>query len=175
MMTTLSFLTCHCCLFWIYVTDSFVKVNLISRNQIATVGDNVELMCRVRGPHVPITLTWSLRRDASTLDNILTVYSDGGISWSGDQHRYQLKVENKQNEVVHYLLISGASRREAGNYQCSVSVFLENVHKKLPPSNQLAVMVQNPGTPEISKATRHLCSNFGEKLHSAFYFSPCMT
>lgn len=129
-----------------------MKVNLISRNNLVTVGDNAELMCRVRGPRLPITLTWSLQRDASTLDNILTLYSDGAISWSGDQNRYQLKVENKPNQVIHYLLISGASHREAGNYQCSVSVFLENVHKKLPPSNQLAVQVKNPGTAEICEA-----------------------
>ncbi|XP_037646675.1 immunoglobulin superfamily member 3-like [Sebastes umbrosus] len=125
-------------------TDSFVKLSLKSRNNVVTVGEDVGLMCLVKGPRVPITLTWSLQRDASTLDNILVMYSDGAISWSGDQHRYQLKVENNQNGVVHYLIINGASRREAGSYQCSVSVFLENVHKKLPPSNLLAVLVQDP-------------------------------
>uniref|UniRef100_A0A8D0CLZ8 Immunoglobulin superfamily, member 3-like n=1 Tax=Sander lucioperca TaxID=283035 RepID=A0A8D0CLZ8_SANLU len=119
-------------------------LSLISRNNIVTVGANVQLMCRIKGPRMPITLTWSLQRDPSTLDNILTLYSDGAISWSGDQQRYQLKVENKQNEVIHFLLINGASHREAGSYQCRVSVFLENVHKKLPPSNQLAVLVRNP-------------------------------
>ncbi|KAF1382634.1 hypothetical protein PFLUV_G00145810 [Perca fluviatilis] len=125
-------------------TDSYVKVSLISRNNVATVGENVELMCRIRGLRMPITLTWSLQRDASTLDNILTLYSNGDISWFGNQQRYQLKVENTQNEVIHYLLINSASHREAGRYQCSVSVFLENVHKKLPPSNLLAVLVNNP-------------------------------
>ncbi|XP_034740484.1 immunoglobulin superfamily member 3-like [Etheostoma cragini] len=125
-------------------TDSFVKVRLISRNNIVTVGENVQLMCRIKGPQRPITLTWSLQRDALTLDNILTLYSDGAVSWSGEQHRYQLKVENKQEEVIYYLLINGVSHREAGIYQCRVSVFLKNVHKKLPPSNPLAVSVQNP-------------------------------
>nr|XP_046260656.1 immunoglobulin superfamily member 3-like [Scatophagus argus] len=139
--------------------DSFVRVNLISRNNMVTVGENVELMCRVRGAHVPITVTWSLQRDASTLDNILTLYSDGSISWSGDQHRYQLKVENKGKEVIHYLLINGASHRERGTYQCSVSVFLENVHKKLPPSNLLAVNVQNPVSKLILTSTPVLTSN----------------
>lgn len=130
-------------------TESFLKVNLISRNNRVNVGENVELLCRVRGPRVPITLTWSLQRDASTVDNILTLYPNGDISWSGDQHRYQLKVENRLNEVIHYLLVNGASHSEAGSYQCRASVFLENVHKKLPPSNHLAVMVQKPGTAEI--------------------------
>ncbi|KAM7380449.1 hypothetical protein PAMP_003743 [Pampus punctatissimus] len=136
--------------------DSFVKVNLIGRNNIVTVGENVELMCRVRGSPVPITLIWSLQRDASTLDNILTLYSNGAISWSGDQHSYQMKVESKPNDVIYYLLINGASHREAGSYQCSVSVFLENAYKKLSSSNQLAVMVQNPGTADICHATGYV-------------------
>uniref|UniRef100_A0A8C2ZRV7 Immunoglobulin superfamily, member 3-like n=1 Tax=Cyclopterus lumpus TaxID=8103 RepID=A0A8C2ZRV7_CYCLU len=120
---------------------SFVKVKLISRDSSVTVGDNVELMCWVSGPRLPITLTWSLQRPyASTQDSILTVYSDGAISWFGDQQRYQLKVENKENGVFYYLLMNSASRREAGIYQCWVSVFLEKVHKKLPPSNQLATL-----------------------------------
>ncbi|XP_075963217.1 immunoglobulin superfamily member 3-like [Anarhichas minor] len=139
--------------------DSFVKVSLISRKSTVTVGENVELMCRVRGPRIPITLTWSLHRDASTLDNILTLYSDGAISWSGDQHRYQLTVENKENEVIYYLLINGASRREAGNYQCRVSVFLENFNKKLPPSNQLAVLVQKPVSKLVLTTTPALTIN----------------
>ncbi|XP_019945255.2 immunoglobulin superfamily member 2-like [Paralichthys olivaceus] len=127
--------------------ESFVKVNLINRNHIVTVGENVELLCRVRGPRVPrvpITLSWSLQRDASTIDNILTLSWNGEISWSGDQHVYQLKVENKVKEVAHTLLINGASHREAGTYQCQASVFFENVHRKLPPSNAVAVMVANP-------------------------------
>lgn len=114
-------------------------------------GETVEFICRIRGLNVPATLTWSLQRDASTLDNILTQYSDGSISWSGEQHRYQLKVAVKEYQALHYLIINGVSHREAGRYQCGVSVFLDNVHKKLPPSNQLAVNVQNPGAPVIYK------------------------
>lgn len=144
--TWLPFLTHYRWLLWICFTERFLKLSLISRNNIVTVGENVELICQVKGLNVPMSLTWSLQRDASSIDNILTLYSDGSISWSGDQHRYQLKVQNKGSKVIHYLLINGASHREAGRYQCSVSLFMDNVHKKLPPSNQLAVHVQNPGT-----------------------------
>lgn len=126
-------------------TDKFVTVSLISRKSRATVGENVELMCRVKGPRVPVTLTWSVQR-AGSVDTILTLYHDGSISWSGEQQGYQVRVENKEKEVVHYLLINGASHREAGSYQCSASVFLEKIYKKLPPSNSVAVVVQNPGT-----------------------------
>ncbi len=117
----------------------------------------MELMCRVKGTRLPITLTWSLQRDASTLDNILTLYHSGAISWFGNQRHYQLKVEAKQNEVIYYLLINGATQSQAGSYQCSVSVFLDNVHKKLPPSNPLAVKVQNP---DMAKTCKALSCNF---------------
>uniref|UniRef100_A0A672JQF3 Ig-like domain-containing protein n=1 Tax=Salarias fasciatus TaxID=181472 RepID=A0A672JQF3_SALFA len=126
------------------VTPLDTKVVLISRNNKASVGDDVDIMCRIRGPHIPVTVTWSLQRDAATLDNILTVYADGAVSWSFSQHHYQLKVEKQNQQVIHYLQIVGASQREAGKYQCSVSVFLHNVHKKLSQSNQVAVVVENP-------------------------------
>uniref|UniRef100_A0A674MGH2 Ig-like domain-containing protein n=1 Tax=Takifugu rubripes TaxID=31033 RepID=A0A674MGH2_TAKRU len=73
------------------------------------------------------------------LDTIVTVYADGSISWSGVQRRYQLKVESKRNEVLHYLLINGASHAEAGSYRCSVSVFQDGVYRRLLQSNQLAI------------------------------------
>uniref|UniRef100_UPI003AADE937 immunoglobulin superfamily member 3-like n=1 Tax=Centroberyx gerrardi TaxID=166262 RepID=UPI003AADE937 len=129
----------------VVLTESFLKVSLRSRNTLATVGEEVELLCRLRGPRLPMTLTWSLQREnASSPDNILTLYPNGNINWSGDQRRYQVKTESSQNEVYQTLLIMGASHREAGRYQCEVSVILESRYKKLPPSNLLAVMVKNP-------------------------------
>ncbi|XP_067459813.1 immunoglobulin superfamily member 2-like isoform X2 [Thunnus thynnus] len=145
-------------------TESLVRVNLKSRRNMVTVGENVELMCRVKGPRLQITLTWSLQRDASTLDNILTLHYNGAISWSGDQHRYQLKVKNEKDAVTHYLLINGASHREAGKYQCGVSVFMENAYKKLPPSNQLAVMVQNPVSQLVLTSTPLLTRNINTDI-----------
>uniref|UniRef100_A0A673AXF6 Zgc:91849 n=1 Tax=Sphaeramia orbicularis TaxID=375764 RepID=A0A673AXF6_9TELE len=124
--------------------DTFAKVILKSRTTIVKVGETVELICLIRQLSLPITLTWSLQRDDSTVNNILTVYSNGTISWSGEQHRYQLKIQKKTNDDSYYLIINGASLKEAGRYQCEASVFLENIHKKLRPSNQLAVRVNNP-------------------------------
>ncbi|XP_035031376.2 immunoglobulin superfamily member 3 isoform X1 [Hippoglossus stenolepis] len=120
------------------------SVKLISRNTLVTVGENVKLMCRVQGPRVPTTLSWSLQHEDSTTDNILTLKWNGDISWSGDQHVYQLEVENKAMEVTHSLLINGASPREAGKYQCQASAFIQNAHKKPRPSNPVAVMVHYP-------------------------------
>ncbi|KAM9850945.1 immunoglobulin superfamily member 3-like [Aulostomus maculatus] len=137
-------------------TESFVEVSLFSRNNMATMGENVELMCRIRGMRLPVTVTWSLQRDSTAIDNILTLYSDGSISWSGEQHRYQLKVAKQQGQTIHYLLINGVSHREAGSYQCRVSIFQESVHKKLQASNKLTLIVQNPASHLILTSTRAL-------------------
>ncbi|XP_039456015.1 immunoglobulin superfamily member 3-like isoform X1 [Oreochromis aureus] len=124
--------------------DTLMEVSLISRKNQVTVGEKLELMCRVRGPHMPVTVTWSVQREAKTPDTILTLSPDGTISWSGDQNHYQLRVESRKTEVIYYLLVIGTSHREGGNYQCNVSVLLKNVHKELKASNQLAVIVNNP-------------------------------
>ncbi|KAM3862012.1 immunoglobulin superfamily member 3-like [Diretmus argenteus] len=126
------------------LVESFLKLDLKSRNNVVTVGEKVELVCRLRGPRLPMTVTWSLQREnASSPDTILTLVHGGGISWWGDQRRYQVKTESHQNDVYQTLLIIAASKREAGRYQCEVSVLLEKRHKKLP-SNLLAVMVKDP-------------------------------
>ncbi|KAM4608280.1 immunoglobulin superfamily member 2-like [Polymixia lowei] len=125
--------------------DSLLKVSLKSRNTVAKVGDEVELMCLVRGPPLPVTVSWTLQRvGASTPDNVLTLSPRGDVTWGGDRSRYQLKTDRSPNALYHTLVIMGVSLREAGRYQCEVSVILENIHKKLPPSNLLAVMVENP-------------------------------
>ncbi|CAG5865671.1 unnamed protein product [Menidia menidia] len=122
---------------------SLVKVSLKSRNSQVTVGDPVEMICQIRGPRMPLTVTWSVKQPDSAPETIVMLYSDGSISWFGNKHHYQVKVENQESAVVHYLQIVRASQREKGIYQCSVSAFLENIHKKLSPSNPLSVMVQN--------------------------------
>ncbi|KAM4558382.1 immunoglobulin superfamily member 3-like isoform 2-T2 [Odontesthes bonariensis] len=138
--------------------DSLVTVSLKSRDTQVTVGDPVVLMCQVKGPHMPLTLTWSLQRD-STIDNIVMLYFDGTISWNGNTHHYQVRVEKRDNVVVHYLQIVRASQREKGIYQCSVTAFLENVHKKLSPSNLLNVMVRNPASKLALSSSPNMAQN----------------
>lgn len=144
--------------------DTLMGVSLSSRNTQVTVGEKLELMCRVKGPHMPVTVTWSVQREAKTPDTILTLSPDGTISWSADQNHYQLRVESRKTEVMYYLLVIGTSHREGGSYQCNVSVLLKNVHKELKASNQLSVIVNNPGTAS--------CSHFGASLNRKSHFFP---
>ncbi|CAJ1079509.1 immunoglobulin superfamily member 2-like [Xyrichtys novacula] len=124
------------------VVESSVRVTLTSRENRVTIGENVDLMCRVRNKNVPVTVTWTVQREA-IVDNILTVYSDGTISWSGGQSGYQLKVQKSENGDIHYLSINGASKLEAGRYQCIVS---QDSHKRPTESNWLAVEVETPAS-----------------------------
>uniref|UniRef100_A0AAV2K2H8 Ig-like domain-containing protein n=2 Tax=Knipowitschia caucasica TaxID=637954 RepID=A0AAV2K2H8_KNICA len=126
--------------------EAVARVFLIGRNHNAAEGQQVELICRVRSLNLPRTLAWSFRRgDSTTPDSILTLYSSGAISWFGDQQRYQLKIDNKNkpNETWYHLIVNSASKRDAGNYQCSVSVILEKTQRKLSAS-ELAVNVESP-------------------------------
>lgn len=147
--------------------ESFVKVSLRGRNNQAAEGQEVELICRVRRLSLPHTLTWSVRRDSPTPDNILTLYSSGAISWFGDQQqRYQLKIEKnpQQNETWYYLIINSASKREAGKYQCSVSVMLEKTPRKMTLSNELAVNVERPKSDLILTSTPSIRANINADI-----------
>lgn len=110
----------------------------------------MELMCRVKGPRMPVTLTWSVQRDQSAPNTILTLHPDGTIHWSTDQNHYQLRVDNGNKEVVYYLQIIGISHSERGKYQCNVSVSLEDEDREVPASNQVTLMVENQGTASYS-------------------------
>ncbi|XP_059895333.1 immunoglobulin superfamily member 3-like isoform X2 [Gadus macrocephalus] len=126
--------------------ENTLRLTLKGRDTAATLGGDVELWCHVKAPRIPMTLTWTLRRDGSPPDKLLELSPDGAITWRGGrQQRYQLRVERLDETIlVHKLRIAGATPSEAGRYQCEASVFLEKRHKKMNPSNELAVMVTRP-------------------------------
>ncbi|XP_071003032.1 immunoglobulin superfamily member 2-like isoform X1 [Oncorhynchus clarkii lewisi] len=129
----------------VHHVESLLSVYLSSRGVQVTVGGEVELVCRVQGPSLPVTVTWSLQREGqSAPDNILTLSYTGDITWSGDQSNYQLRATTGKKEVRYYLRIIKASHKEAGRYQCVISVFLQGRHRKPQNSNALGVLVQNP-------------------------------
>uniref|UniRef100_A0A673X1Y0 Immunoglobulin superfamily member 3-like n=1 Tax=Salmo trutta TaxID=8032 RepID=A0A673X1Y0_SALTR len=129
----------------VHHVESLLSVHLSSRGVQVTVGGEVELVCRVRGPSLPVTVKWSLQRDGqSAPDNILTLSYTGDITWSGDQSNYQLRATTGKKEVRYFLRIIKASHKEAGRYQCVISAFLQGRHRKPQNSNALGVLVQTP-------------------------------
>ncbi|CAL8268354.1 unnamed protein product [Lota lota] len=135
------------CTVHVSLLETSLKLGLMGRDTQATLGGDVALMCQVKGPIVPMTLTWTLLRDGlPSFDKLVEQSPDGVITWQGDwQQRYQLRVERTgKTSLLHTLRIVGATLNEAGRYQCEVSVFLEKRHKKMPPSNNVAVRVSLP-------------------------------
>ncbi|KAM6985019.1 immunoglobulin superfamily member 3-like [Aplochiton taeniatus] len=129
----------------VHSVESLLKVDLKSRDPQLTVGEGTDLVCRIRGPRLPVTVTWTLQRgESSGPENILTLSPSGDVIWRGDQGRYQLKTSTTPHEVRHILRILQASPREAGRYQCELSMIVEKVHRKLPASYPLAVLVNQP-------------------------------
>uniref|UniRef100_A0A8C4ZEW4 Ig-like domain-containing protein n=1 Tax=Gadus morhua TaxID=8049 RepID=A0A8C4ZEW4_GADMO len=100
--------------------ENTLRLTLKGRDTAATLGGDVELWCHVKAPRIPMTLTWTLRRDGSPPDRLLELSPDGAITWRGGrQQRYQLRVERLDETVlVHKLRIAGATPSEAGRYQC---------------------------------------------------------
>lgn len=144
---------------------------LSSRGVQVTVGGEVELVCRVRGPSLPVTVTWSLQRDGqSAPDNILTLSYTGDITWSGDQSNYQLRATTGKKEVRYYLRIIKASHKEAGRYQCVISAFLQGRHRKSQNSNALGVLVQTPGRSKATGQQVNLGLELGSQPPSCFLY-----
>ncbi|KAJ8013132.1 hypothetical protein DPEC_G00050120 [Dallia pectoralis] len=125
--------------------ESLLKVQLASRGAQVTVGGEADLICRVRGPNVPVNVRWSLKREGeSSPEDILTLSNTGDISWRGDQSSYQLTVTTSPGQVHHKLRIIQASRREAGQYKCEITAFSQGRYREPQSSNQLAVSIQTP-------------------------------
>uniref|UniRef100_A0A3P9L5A6 Zgc:91849 n=1 Tax=Oryzias latipes TaxID=8090 RepID=A0A3P9L5A6_ORYLA len=124
---------------------SLMEVSLRSRSISPTIGAEAVLMCKVKGPRIPITVSWIKKKNLD-IDEIVKLNYNGDISWSANQESYQVSVRNQIDSVIYDLKLTSASQMEKGTYQCSVSTFVEGAHKKLATSNGLDVAVQNPGT-----------------------------
>uniref|UniRef100_A0A8C7YHF9 Ig-like domain-containing protein n=1 Tax=Oryzias sinensis TaxID=183150 RepID=A0A8C7YHF9_9TELE len=137
---------------------SLMEVSLRSRSISPTIGAEAVLMCKVKGPRIPITVSWIKKKNLD-IDEIVKLNYNGDISWSGNQESYQVSVRNQKDSVIYDLKLTSASQMEKGTYQCSVSTFLEGAHKKLATSNGLDVAVQNPGMTHASTIcyTQNIC------------------
>ncbi|RVE57916.1 hypothetical protein OJAV_G00203950 [Oryzias javanicus] len=133
------------CVVTVNPLESLMKVSLTSRSFNPTIGEEAILMCKVKGPRIPITLTW-IKRESSVMDEIVRLSHNGDMSWTGNQKSYQVSVRSQKDSVIYDLKLTSASQIEKGIYQCSVSTFVEGTHKKLATSNDLHVAVKNPVT-----------------------------
>eukprot|EP00063_Salmo_salar_P045371 XP_014020206.1 PREDICTED: immunoglobulin superfamily member 3-like [Salmo salar] len=93
------------CIVEVQPVESLLRVDLKSRGIEVTEGCEVELVCQVRGPSLPVTVTWSQQREGgSAPDNILTLLHTGDIMWRGDQSNYQLRVTTSKEESINAVI-----------------------------------------------------------------------
>ncbi|KAJ8253204.1 hypothetical protein GJAV_G00210260 [Gymnothorax javanicus] len=124
---------------------SLIRADLKSRKAMAMENEEIELICRVKGPRVPLSVTWKFTHLASqSQERIVKLFHTGVITWWKNLPNYQLRTQVQSNEVSFILKVFRASAQEAGTYQCIVEAFLRQTQKASKPSNMLAVHVRKP-------------------------------
>ncbi|XP_048834980.1 immunoglobulin superfamily member 3-like isoform X2 [Brienomyrus brachyistius] len=125
---------------------SLIRASLSGRKvQEAKENDTLELICKVKRPKIPLSVTWKFKYDnATSEEEIVSLLHTGDIRWFKESHTYQLKAEVQEEETSFTLKIYRASISEAGVYRCVIETFLRQVQVSLNSSNHLQVIVTRP-------------------------------
>ncbi|XP_036400622.1 immunoglobulin superfamily member 3-like [Megalops cyprinoides] len=130
---------------YVHSLDSLIRADLKSRNVIVRELEAVELICRVKGPKIPLSVTWKFQQtDSPSQEEIVSVLYTGVITWQRERRNYQLRTLVQEGETIFGLRVFRASKREAGKYQCMVEAFLRQTQRLSKLSNELAVVVRKP-------------------------------
>ncbi|XP_036396601.1 immunoglobulin superfamily member 3-like [Megalops cyprinoides] len=125
--------------------DSVLCVDLKSRTVRVTENEKIELFCTVKGPKVPLSVTWKFKHPTwPSQEEIVSLFHTGIITWWKERWNYQLWTQVQPGEASYVLQVFRASRLEGGMYQCVVEAFLRENQRLLKISNELAVNVQRP-------------------------------
>uniref|UniRef100_A0A8C9TRZ6 Ig-like domain-containing protein n=1 Tax=Scleropages formosus TaxID=113540 RepID=A0A8C9TRZ6_SCLFO len=117
---------------------------LKSRNVRVTENDTVELICTVKRPEAPLSVTWKFQPTGTPSQaDIVLLTHNGDITWFKELRNYQLRVQAQAEETRVVLRIMRASASEAGAYQCVVDAFLQQVQTSRKLSNKLSVIVKS--------------------------------
>uniref|UniRef100_A0A8C9SRF1 Ig-like domain-containing protein n=1 Tax=Scleropages formosus TaxID=113540 RepID=A0A8C9SRF1_SCLFO len=102
-------------------SDSIISASLKSRNVRVTENDTVELICTVKRPEAPLSVTWKFQPTGTPSQaDIVLLTHNGDITWFKELRNYQLRVQAQAEETRVVLRIMRASASEAGAYQCVV-------------------------------------------------------
>ena len=130
-----------------FFLDKLVKVALRSRTSNVEVNNEISLLCRVKGPNVPLSVTWLFEQvGRSSEETIVSVHHTGDVAWGREGDGYQLSTAISGDDSQYVLGVTKASLRNAGVYKCVVGAYLRQTQRASKPSNPLGVRVQKPGT-----------------------------
>ncbi|XP_028847117.1 immunoglobulin superfamily member 3 [Denticeps clupeoides] len=124
--------------------DDLLKVSLKSRTANVKVGEEVRLLCVVKGPRVPLSVTWKFQRQGSSGQQTVTsMLHSGELEWGKRSQSYQVSTTVADGEAQYILSVGRASLQESGSYQCLVEAYLQQTQRANKPSNLLGVQVTN--------------------------------
>nr|XP_015219980.1 PREDICTED: immunoglobulin superfamily member 3-like [Lepisosteus oculatus] len=125
--------------------DSLIEAILRSRTMHIKEGENLELHCTVKGPQVPLSITWTFAQSGSSLlENIVSLLYNGSILWHKELSNFQIKTSVQQNAITSILKVSKSRTVEAGKYRCVVEAWFRDSLRATKLSNELAVQVKKP-------------------------------
>lgn len=114
---------------------------------IAEVNNEIRLLCIVKGPKVPLSVTWLFQRDGSpSPETLVSLQHTGDVAWGRQRHGYQLSTTVDGQQSQYELVMTKASLRNKGIYSCKVEAYLRQTQRASKASNNLRVQVQKPGT-----------------------------
>ncbi|MGH0130405.1 UNVERIFIED_CONTAM: hypothetical protein FKN15_018302, partial [Acipenser sinensis] len=123
---------------------SLLTAELKSRTINVKDNESIILQCKVKGPKVPLTITWTFMAKGSQTENIVVLHYDGKITWGEKTSNFKFKTIVEKTESVSNLKITRTSSTEMGKYQCVAEVWINEVQLANVSSNELEVIVSKP-------------------------------
>ncbi|RXM99099.1 Prostaglandin F2 receptor negative regulator [Acipenser ruthenus] len=123
---------------------SVLTAELKSRTINVKDTENITLRCKVKGPKVPLTITWTFMAKGSQTENIVAIHYDGKTTWGEKTSNFKFKTIVEKTETDSNLKITRASSTEMGKYQCVAEAWINKVQLATVSSNDLEVIVSKP-------------------------------
>ncbi|XP_034779672.2 immunoglobulin superfamily member 3-like isoform X1 [Acipenser ruthenus] len=123
---------------------SVLTAELKSRTINVKDTETITLQCKVKGPKVPLTITWTFMAKGSQAENIVVIHYDGKITWGEKTSNFKFKTIVEKTESDSNLKITRASSTEMGKYQCVAEAWINEVQLANVYSNELEVIVSKP-------------------------------
>ncbi|XP_041115248.1 immunoglobulin superfamily member 3-like [Polyodon spathula] len=123
---------------------SLLTADLKSRTINVRDNNSIILQCKVKGPKVPLSITWTFMAKDSQTENIVVIHYDGKITWGEKTSNFKFKTIVEKTESDSNLKITRASLTEMGKYQCVAEAWINEVQLASVSSNQLEVIVSKP-------------------------------
>lgn len=127
-----------------------LSVALRSRTPNVVINNEIRLLCIVKAPKVPLSVSWLFQREGSSSpETVVSLHHTGDMIWGRDRHGYLLSSTMSEQSSQFDLVVPKASLHNNGIYRCKVEAFLGQTQRASTQSNKLRVQVKKPGRPTM--------------------------